>query len=626
MRFADEYSTMVAQAADEFAAKVGTAEAFRIAARIKLGQGSAAIINASGPNPTVNAMDLVVLASISRMVAEDHPSVEQYGDATHRLLETSRQLETNAWALVRPVLNSEQQNELRGLIQEWRRKNPNQRYVSAVRFREFAEAIGRPPQQFAGKPASVFSLLFLDPMAGLDPTLRAVEETRYLAERVLYYGQRMPNLVSWQIELLTLQLADQPAARQVLTNANQLSASLETFAKTAEQLPQIINQQREAAIQQVFAGVAAERTNILASLASEEEKMRALLAETRGALNAANEMAASLNAAIQSLDTFVRYVSPPGLAATLWAAMALYFDVRAAWLRLPLSALYLAGIVTGVIRFKSGWHKTGLATGGFLLVLGWWLLLQPSNDRGWQPDVAVLPYADLAASKITIHNIRNCDYRTETDFDVRHYDKTLDLEGLRTADLYMVYWGSPHMAHTMVSFGIEGGDYVCFSIETRKEKGEGYSAVKGLFRQFELTYVVADERDVVRLRTNYRRGEEAYLFRLRGSREQARGLFLDYLHRMNRLRERPRWYNAVTYNCTTGIRTQRAAADRAPWDWRMLVNGYGDELLYERGMIATNLPLAELKRQVHVNARARAADKDPDFSTRIRQGVPGIDR
>jgi len=313
------------------------------------------------------------------------------------------------------------------------------------------------------------------------------------------------------------------------------------------------------------------------------------------------------------------------LLLTLWAMAALYFDVRVSWLRTPLAAVFLLAVLAVWILVNGRWRKVGLTVVGFVVVLAWWLTLQPSNDRDWQPDVAVLPYADIEGNKIIVHNIRNCDYRTETDFDVRHYDKTFDLDRLRTAELFMVYWGSPHMAHTMVSFAFEGGDYLCFSIETRKEKGEGYSAVKGLFRQFELTYVVADERDVVRLRTNYRQGEEVYLFRLNGSPEQARQFLLDYLRRMNRLRQQPVWYSAVTDNCTTGIRTQRAAADRAPWDWRILVNGHGDELLYERGMIFTNLPLAELKERAHINTRARAADKDADFSRLIRQGVPGID-
>jgi hypothetical protein len=258
-------------------------------------------------------------------------------------------------------------------------------------------------------------------------------------------------------------------------------------------------------------------------------------------------------------------------------------------------------------------------------VLAWWFSLRPSNDRDWQRDVAVLPWAEFFGDRVTLHNIRNCDYRTETDFDVHHYDKTFDLSRLQTVDLYLVSWGSPHIAHTMVSFGFENGDYICISIETRKEKGEGYSAVKGLFRQFELTYVIADERDVVRLRTNYRQGEEAYLYRLRVTPEQARALFAAYLDRANMLRDHPEWYNALTSNCTTNIRlAAHAAGGSAPWDWRILANGHSDQMLYERGRLAAGLPFAELKERCHINARARAADQSPDFSNLIRSGLPGI--
>jgi len=312
------------------------------------------------------------------------------------------------------------------------------------------------------------------------------------------------------------------------------------------------------------------------------------------------------------------------LMLTLWAGAALYFDARVSWLRLPLAAGYVLGLLA-VWVFIRPRYAIRLTAAAFAVVLAWWFSLPPSNDRDWQPDLATLAYADVTGSRVTLHHIRHCDYRTETDFDVRHYDKTFDLDKLRTADLYMVYWGSPSMAHTMVSFGLEGGDYVCFSIETRKEKGEGYSAIKGLFRQFELIYVVGDERDLVRLRTNYRKGEDAYLYRLRASPEQVRTFFLAYLRRVNELHQRPEWYSALTQNCTTSIRTQRAASDRAPWDWRMWVNGSGDEMLYERGMIATNLPFAEMKARCHINDRARAADQAADFSQRIRQGVPGME-
>jgi hypothetical protein len=164
---------------------------------------------------------------------------------------------------------------------------------------------------------------------------------------------------------------------------------------------------------------------------------------------------------------------------------------------------------------------------------------------------------------------------------------------------------------------------VCFSIETRPEKGEAYSAVGGLYRQFELICVAADERDVIRVRTNYRQGEDVYLYRLKAP--FLRQAFLEYLRTINELSETPRWYNAITGNCTTAIRQQRAASERAPWDWRMLVNGYGDEMLYERGALDRSLPFAELKRVSHINGRAKAANTDPDFSAKIRAGLPGMD-
>ena len=312
------------------------------------------------------------------------------------------------------------------------------------------------------------------------------------------------------------------------------------------------------------------------------------------------------------------------LLLSVWAMAALAFDVGVSWLRMPLAVIYTVVLLAVWIMVKRRWLALSATLAGFALVLGWWLTLKPSNEGDWQPDVAALPYADINSNQVNVHNIRNCDYRTETDFDVRYYDKTFDLGKIRTVDLFMVYWGAPYMAHTMMSFGFEGGDYLCFSLETRKQKGQGYSAIRGLFRQFTFIAIASDERDVVRLRTNYRQGEEVYLYRLRGSPAQARKFFLDYARHMNRLREQPEWYNALTDNCTTGIRMQRATTDRAPWDWRMLANGYGDELLYERGVIDTNLPLAELKARGHLNARARAADPTGDFSQQIREGVPGI--
>jgi Domain of unknown function (DUF4105) len=307
-----------------------------------------------------------------------------------------------------------------------------------------------------------------------------------------------------------------------------------------------------------------------------------------------------------------------GVLLTLWAAAALFFDVRVSWLRAPSALVYLAlvGIVYLRVRPRVRAHATVFAC--FLFVLAWWRSLEPSNDRDWQPDVAVLAHADPEGDKITIHDIRNCVYRSETDFDVRRYDKTFDLSKLETVDLYLVYWGSPSIAHTMVSFGFGSEGYICVSIETRKEKGEGYSALRGFFRQYELTYVVADERDLVKLRTDFRH-EDVYLYRLVCTPGVARGLFLEYMNKVDALYAKPEWYNAATSNCTTNIRTHaKLYAEDSPWDWRFLVNGHLDQLLWERGRIDASLPFEESRARAYVNPLAQATDGADDFSERIR--------
>ena len=222
-----------------------------------------------------------------------------------------------------------------------------------------------------------------------------------------------------------------------------------------------------------------------------------------------------------------------------------------------------------------------------------------------------------------VHNVRNCHYRTETDFTPRWEGRTVRLSQVTGMDLAIMYWGSPWMAHPIVSFRFADALPICFSIETRKTIGQEYSAVRGLYRQYTLIYIVADERDSILVRSKYRHGEDVYLYRTLASPAQARVRFLEYVAAINSLRDHPRWYNAITTNCTTNIRTQRPTSKRAPWDWRMLVNGKSDELLYERHVIATGgLPFSELKRRSQINKRASDADQYPDFSRLIRDGLP----
>lgn len=251
-----------------------------------------------------------------------------------------------------------------------------------------------------------------------------------------------------------------------------------------------------------------------------------------------------------------------------------------------------------------------------------WSSIEPTNQRDWQPEVAVLPSATIVGDRVTVHNIRNFDYRSETDFTPAYYDKSFDLRELQSVDIVTSYWMGPAIAHVFVSFGFKGDDYLAVSIEARKVKGEGYSTLKGFFRQYELVYVVADERDLIRLRTNYRHDppEDVYIYRVKGSVEAGRRLFLEYMRRVNALRTQPEFYNTLTTNCTTNIWTNaHVNAGRVPLSWKILASGYGPEYLYEQGRLETmGLSFPELQRQVHVNERAQAADKAADFSRRIR--------
>jgi hypothetical protein len=308
-----------------------------------------------------------------------------------------------------------------------------------------------------------------------------------------------------------------------------------------------------------------------------------------------------------------------------WAILAIQFSNLPGFLRPWIAAIFAISSLTALVgRFSS--RRTWLVfVAAFAVVMAGWLLMLPSNSRNWQPDVALLPFADIKGSMVTIHNVRNCDYRSETDYTVRHYDRTYDLNSLKSVDLSLVYWGSPYIAHTMLSFGFSDGGVVCISAETRKEAGEAYSSIKGFFRKYELTYVVADERDLIGLRTGYR-GELVYLYRLEESADLVRQVFLDYLREVNSLVDHPRWYNALTGNCMTGFRINTAPYNPdSRVDWRLVVNGSIDEMLYEGKAIYTGLPFAELKKRSLINPRAIGQDKFPDFSQRIRVGLPGME-
>lgn len=309
----------------------------------------------------------------------------------------------------------------------------------------------------------------------------------------------------------------------------------------------------------------------------------------------------------------------------LWITLTLAFSpaLPSAW-RTP------CAVATGVILLLSlfRWKKRKLlrlltviifCVGGAL-----WSSIRPSNDRNWVPEVKNAPWAEINGDLVTVHNVRNFKYRSESDFDPVYDTRTFAVRDLTEVDMLVVYWAGKAIAHIMVSFGFNNKDFIAFSIETRKEVGEEYSAVKGFFRNYELTYVVADERDVIGVRTNYRVPEErVHVLRTRMALENGRKLFLEYVRRINKLNETPAFYNTLTTNCTTQVLNQvKALGGVAKYTWKILLSGYVPEYLYETETLMPGMSLEEIMSQSLVNERAKRFIGDPDFSVLIREGVP----
>jgi hypothetical protein len=312
---------------------------------------------------------------------------------------------------------------------------------------------------------------------------------------------------------------------------------------------------------------------------------------------------------------------------TVWAAAALYFDSPFAAWRTPAAVVYLIVMLAALLFLRRGPIGLVVAYAGFAIVVTWWLSIKPSNNGDWQPDNAQTAYLDHNGDEVTIHNFRNCDYRTETDYTCQWETRSYNLSNLRGADIFITWWGSPWIAHPIVSFDFGEQGHVAMSIETRDVVGQSYSAIRGFFRQYTLSYIAADERDVIRLRTNYRKDEEVYLFRTTVKPALARKIFLEYLQRADSLHRHPEWYNAVTNNCTTNIAVSASEAEdiHTRLDWRILLNGKMDEMMYEHHTLVTDgLPLPALKAQAHINPAAKAADDSRDFSKLIREGRVGF--
>ena len=313
------------------------------------------------------------------------------------------------------------------------------------------------------------------------------------------------------------------------------------------------------------------------------------------------------------------------IGITAWGVSALYYgDSRTStWHIAVASAFGFSGMLAAIDVFRSDrygqWQLSHLLL--FFGIWVWWLSIAPANDRDWQTDVARLAYATIDGDRVTLHNIRNFDYRSEFDYQPAYYDKNFDISKLQGVDLFVFYWMGPAIAHTILSFDFGEQGHLAVSIETRKQLGEKYSTIKGFLRQYELIYVVADERDVIRLRTNFRNSpaEEAYLYRITGSQESGQRLFLSYLATINALRDQPKFYNTLLNNCTVAIWLQSLVnKDHLPFSWKILLSGYLPEYLYESNRLETQMPFVELQRQANINHLAKMADRSADFSRQIR--------
>lgn len=313
------------------------------------------------------------------------------------------------------------------------------------------------------------------------------------------------------------------------------------------------------------------------------------------------------------------------LAVGGWAALVLlYAPVLPGGLRVPAAAaigvlalLSIAGVFLRPMRPAIA----ALAIAAALATAAW-ARISPSNLGNWPAEVERLAQATIEGDRVTIRNVRNFEWHGVDRFVERWETRSYALSSLQRLDLIASYWAGPHIAHLMVSFGFDTGDQLVFSIEIRRRREQVYSTMEGLFRNFELVYILGDERDLLKLRTTFRK-ERVYLFRLRTPPERVRRLFLEYLRAVNRLAEHPRFYNTLTTNCTTQIRVAGIAAGATiPWNWRLLLTGHTPEYLYARGAPDTRLPFAELFRRAQVNEAAERAGDSADFSRAIRLEAP----
>ena len=316
-----------------------------------------------------------------------------------------------------------------------------------------------------------------------------------------------------------------------------------------------------------------------------------------------------------------------GLAG-IWGACALWYQVPGGHAVKTLSVLLWIAFSAGVLIVL--WHgRTALGLLAFAAVFGmlliWWHHIAPSNDKIWAPDVAQMTTGTVEGDRVTLYNVRNFEWRSNTDYVQRWEARHYELHRLNSVDMIMSYWTGPAIAHMLISFGFDTGEHVVFSVEIRPEAHEGFSELGGFFKEFELSIIAADERDVIRVRTNIR-GEDDYLYRIRMPLPAMRSLFLGYVEQANQLVDTPRFYNTLTVNCTMLVyHMMNRIVGYLPWSYRLLFTGYLPAYVYRVGGLDQRFTLEELRALGRIIDRARQSDRSDSFSADIRKGIPAID-
>jgi hypothetical protein len=308
-----------------------------------------------------------------------------------------------------------------------------------------------------------------------------------------------------------------------------------------------------------------------------------------------------------------------------WCSLAVWYQCKAGE---PLRGILAGGTALYVVlavaslATRRRWIGFGTFSASTALFFAWWATILPASNRNWTPDVARNVTATFGGDHVVITNVRNFTWRSETDFDQTWEQRTYSLAHVTDVDLILSYWMGESIAHTIISFGFDDAPRLAFSIEIRKESEESFSSVSGFFKQYELVIIAADERDVVRLRSNVR-GEDVRIYRLRMRPTNAQRLLHTYLDEANDLARRPRFYNTLTSNCTTLVFDMaRVIHPGLPLDSRIVFSGYLADYAYDVGGIDTSMPFEKLRDLSRIHEKAIAAGSDPDFSVRIREGMP----